>query len=156
MAIAKLKSTDQVKCGLPCGETVSVGISMRTIMAVHITHPLHVAILVTDLEKAAHFYGEVLGLTPCDRPLKYPGIWYQIGDYQLHLLHDESTPFGLHNQDKWGRNRHVAFAIANLADAKDHLTAHGYQVQMSASGRPALFTHDPDGNVVELSEVTPD
>jgi glyoxylase I family protein len=55
--------------------------------------------------------------------------------------------------EKWGRNRHLAFAIANLATAQAELLAHGHDIQMSASGRPALFTHDPDGNLIELSEV---
>ncbi|NES67685.1 MAG: glyoxalase, partial [Okeania sp. SIO2D1] len=26
------------------------------------------------------------------------------------------------------------------------------QIKMSASGRPALFTQDPDGNIIELSQ----
>jgi catechol-2,3-dioxygenase len=30
----------------------------------------------------------------------------------------------------------------------------GYPVQMSASGRSALFTQDPDGNIVEISEIS--
>ncbi len=122
-------------------------------MSVQITHPLHTAILVSDLEKAAQFYDDVLGLSRCDRSLKYSGIWYQVGDLQLHLIQDDSTPSGIHNDQKWGRNRHIAFAIANLAAAKDHLSSHGYDIQMSASGRAALFTHDPDGNIVELTEV---
>ncbi|EAM49881.1 conserved hypothetical protein [Crocosphaera watsonii WH 8501] len=41
---------------------------------------LHTAILVSDLEKAEHFYGDILGLEKVDRPLKYPGVWYQIGN----------------------------------------------------------------------------
>lgn len=123
------------------------------IMSIQITKPLHTALLVSDLDKAAHFYGTVLGLSRCDRQLKYPGIWYQLGDYQLHLIQDEATPNGIHNAEKLGRNRHVAFAVADIHRAKDHLNAQGYTVQASASGRPALFTHDPDGNVVELTQI---
>lgn len=120
----------------------------------HITHVLHTAILVSDLEQAEYFYGTVLGLSKVNRILKYPGAWYQLGDYQIHLIVDATAPQGLHNSEKWGRNRHIAFAIAHLQAAKDHLLAHGYEVQMSGSGRPALFTHDPDGNVIELAEMS--
>lgn len=123
-------------------------------MAIDIQKPLHTAILVADLKQAEHFYSQVLGLTRCDRPLKYPGLWYQLGEYQLHLIQDDATPSGIHNAEKLGRNRHVAFGVVSVQDAKTHLLAHGCKVQMSASGRAALFTHDPDGNVVELTEIS--
>jgi catechol 2,3-dioxygenase-like lactoylglutathione lyase family enzyme len=122
-------------------------------MTIHITHALHTAILVSDLDAATQFYGGVLGLSPVERSLKYPGIWYQLGAYQLHLIVDATVPSGLQNTEKWGRNRHIALAVSHLDSAKAHLEAAGYAVQMSASGRPALFTHDPDGNVVELTEL---
>jgi glyoxylase I family protein len=119
-----------------------------------IVNYLHAAILVSDLAKAEHFYGNLLGLSKIDRQLKYPGAWYQVGHTQIHLILDATTPSGLHNPEKWGRNRHVAFAVDDLQAAKVHLKTCGLDVQMSASGRAALFTHDPDGNVVELTEVT--
>ena len=122
-------------------------------MGIEMVRPLHTAVLVSDLEKAAHFYGEVLGLPRCDRSLQYAGIWYQVGDYQLHILQDNATPSGIHNSEKLGRNRHVAFGVTDIQQTKDYLMAQGYTVQSSASGRPALFTHDPDGNVVELTEI---
>lgn len=119
-----------------------------------ITNYLHAAILVSDLEKAEHFYGNVLGLPKVDRQLKYPGAWYQIGNTQIHLILDATISSGLHNAEKWGRNRHVAFAVDDLQAAKERLKTYGLDVQMSASGRAALFIHDPDGNVVELTEVS--
>lgn len=123
-------------------------------MGIHLVKPLHTALLVSDLEKASHFYGEVLGLERCDRNLRYPGIWYQLGDYQLHLIQDDSTPSGIHNVEKWGRNRHIAFGVSDIHQSQKHLEAQGYATQSSSSGRPALFTHDPDGNVVELTEIS--
>lgn len=118
-----------------------------------ITNYLHAAILVSDLEKAEHFYSKVLGLPKINRQLKYPGAWYQVGDTQIHLIVDSTFSNGLHNAEKWGRNRHVAFAVDDLRAAEKHLKTCGLKVQMSASGRAALFTHDPDGNVIELTEV---
>ncbi|HIK56545.1 MAG TPA: VOC family protein [Synechococcales cyanobacterium M55_K2018_004] len=114
---------------------------------------LHAAVLVSDLEKAEHFYGTVLGLSKIDRQLKFPGAWYQIGDVQVHLIVDEGIAGKHQNPEKWGRDRHLAFAVHDLSAAKAHLLAHGCDIQMSASGRAALFTRDPDGNVIELSEM---
>jgi catechol 2,3-dioxygenase-like lactoylglutathione lyase family enzyme len=116
-----------------------------------ITQCLHAAVLVSDLQRSEEFYGNVLGLPKVERSLKYPGVWYQVGNFQIHLIVDPTVQAQLQNPEKWGRNRHFAFSVANLEGAKDQLLASGYEVQMSASGRAALFTQDPDGNVIELS-----
>jgi catechol 2,3-dioxygenase-like lactoylglutathione lyase family enzyme len=115
-----------------------------------ITGYRHTALLVSDLSRAERFYGEVLGLTPVERPLSFPGTWYQIGAMQLHLIVSESVSTDLASE-KWGRNPHVAFAIDDLDRTLDRLQAAGCPLQRSASGRPALFTRDPDGNIIELS-----
>lgn len=116
-----------------------------------ITQSLHTAILVTDLQASEHFYGKVLGLSKIDRTLKYPGAWYQVGNYQIHLIVASTVPTD--NQgEKWGRNPHVAFCVADLEAAKQELLDHHYPIQASASGRAAIFVKDPDGNVVELSQ----
>jgi glyoxylase I family protein len=114
---------------------------------------LHTAILVSDLAAAEQFYGIVLGLPKVDRVLKFPGAWYQVGDYQIHLIADSSNPPPFPSTEKWGRNAHIAFSVVDLAAAKARLLAHGCPIQASNSGRAALFVRDPDGNVVELSEV---
>lgn len=116
-----------------------------------ITQTLHTAILVTNLEKSEYFYGQVLGLSKIDRSLKYPGAWYQVGNYQLHLIVANTVPTANPNA-KWGRNPHVAFAVADLEVAKQELLQQNYPIQTSASGRAALFTQDPDGNMIELSQ----
>ncbi len=115
-----------------------------------ITDYRHTAILVSDLDRADWFYGEVLGLTPVERPLKFPGTWYQVGAMQLHLIVSDSASMELASE-KWGRNPHVAFGIDDLDEMLRRLEAAGCPVQRSASGRPALFTRDPDGNIIELS-----
>ena len=112
---------------------------------------LHIAILVSDLERAEHFYSNILGLPKVDRSLNFPGTWYQIGNFQIHLIEDTNIKPQLHNSGKLGRNRHIAFSVTNLEEAKSQLIEHGCEVQMSASGRAALFTIDPDGNVIELN-----
>ncbi|MEM0980335.1 MAG: VOC family protein [Cyanobacteria bacterium P01_H01_bin.58] len=117
-----------------------------------ILRSLHAAILVSDLDQAATFYGETLGLEAAPRALNFPGLWYQVGDFQLHLIHHEGWHAPDPRPDKWGRNPHLAFQVEDLGAVKTRLSDRGYPIQMSASGRAALFTQDADGNVVELSQ----
>jgi glyoxylase I family protein len=117
-----------------------------------ITQSLHAAIIVSNLEKSQHFYSTVLGLQKVDRDLKFPGIWYQIGNFQIHLILASTIILDTVDYEKWGRNRHLAFSVANLEAAKEQLITHNCPIQISASGRSALFTQDPDGNIIELSE----
>jgi glyoxylase I family protein len=113
---------------------------------------LHAALVVTDLEASQTFYGTLLGLSVIERPLGFPGIWYQIGAVQIHLIQAEQVIPDLGNAEKWGRNRHLAFAVDHLEDIKQTLQQAGYPLQASASGRPAIFVKDPDGNLIELSQ----
>ena len=116
-----------------------------------IIQSLHTAILVTELERSEYFYSQVLGLDKIDRPLKYPGIWYQIGNYQLHLIVTPTVPTNK-QQEKWGQNPHIAFSVNDLEEAKEKLIQQKYSFQASASGRPAIFLKDPDENIIELSQ----
>ena len=119
---------------------------------VDILYPLHVAVQVSNLEKSDNFYSEVIGLTKVERQLSFPGSWYQVGDFQLHLIVSDWA-INPEREDKWGRHPHLTFAIKNLANVKQSLVNRGIAFQMSSSGRAALFVKDPDGNVIELLEV---
>ncbi|MEG3440340.1 VOC family protein [Pannus brasiliensis CCIBt3594] len=112
----------------------------------------HTAILVADLDRSVYFYETVLGLTRIDRSLKYSGVWYQIGDHQIHLIVDPDFQSTRYNGEKWGRNPHFALIVEDIEQARVYLEERGYPVQMSASGRPALFVSDPDGNIIEMSQ----
>lgn len=118
-----------------------------------ISQCLHTAILVSDLEKAEYFYSNILGLSKVERILKYPGIWYQIDQYQIHLMVDSAFKPALSNPEKWGRNPHIALSVTDLDAAKTQLLTHNCPIQTSASGRAAIFTQDPDGNIIELSQA---
>lgn len=114
---------------------------------------LHTAILVSNLDQAEQFYSHILGLPKIDRNLNYPGAWYQVGEHQLHLIVHPGLATELQNGEKWGRNFHFALAVDDFGEAKERLESYDYAFQMSASGREALFTRDPDGNVVEISQA---
>ncbi|ABG52561.1 MAG: VOC family protein [Trichodesmium sp. St16_bin4-tuft] len=117
-----------------------------------ITQSIHAALLVSDLKKAQHFYGQILGLSKVDRPLNFPGTWYQVGNFQIHLIVSSEIIPDIVNPEKLGRNRHLAFSIIDLEKAKTKLLANNCPIQGSASGRAALFTQDPDGNIIELNQ----
>ncbi len=114
---------------------------------------LHSAIVVSNLEKANHFYGVVLGMSEVERSLKFAGTWYQIGSVQLHLIEAPQVIPDKINDEKWGRNRHLAFVVDDIEAAKKRLVEYNYLFQMSSSGRAALFVEDPDGNIIELNQA---
>ena len=118
-----------------------------------ILHVLHVALQVSDLERADEFYSNVIGLQKVERNLTFPGSWYQVGDFQLHLIVSDWAKNPT-REDKWGRHPHVTFAIRGLGKVIAALKEQAVPFQMSSSGRAALFVKDPDGNVVELLEIS--
>lgn len=115
---------------------------------------LHVSLLVQDLARAREFYEQVLGLSPA--PLRprfgFEGVWYDIGAQQIHLL-TGAAPAQVPAEGPCGRDRHVAFAVANLEQLVSTLEKHQIAFTRSASGRRSLFCRDPDGNVMEFSEL---
>ena len=118
---------------------------------------MHVALLVADLERAAHFYEGLLGLVRIARPdLGFAGIWYGLEAGQrergqhLHLM---QLPNPYQECDKpvhGGRDQHLALQVDNLAEIQARLEAAGIAITYSKSGRAALFCRDPDGNTLEL------
>jgi catechol 2,3-dioxygenase-like lactoylglutathione lyase family enzyme len=47
----------------------------------------HIALSVTDMDRATWFYSEVLGLEKIERPpFDFGGAWYQLGEHTLHLI----------------------------------------------------------------------
>ena len=120
---------------------------------IKITSCLHVAIMVSSLDRSIEFYSNILGLTKVDRDLKYPGIWYQLGDLQIHLIEDLDYQPPVIDLNKSTRNPHIALEVSDLEIAKQQLLAANCVVKMSNSGRAALFTQDPDGNVIELTLI---
>jgi glyoxylase I family protein len=121
---------------------------------------LHAAVMVSDLDRSIEFYSDILGLKRVgdgasaleNRNLNYPGTWYQIGNFQIHLIENVNWRAGGEiDLNRSTRNPHIAFEVRDLDAAKERLVAANCVVKMSNSGRAALFTQDPDGNAIELT-----
>ncbi|NJN60413.1 MAG: glyoxalase [Coleofasciculaceae cyanobacterium RL_1_1] len=115
---------------------------------------LHTTFCVRNLDDARYFYSEIIGLCEItDRPLTFPGLWYDLGNAQLHLILDPDIQISIASSDKWGRSPHLALHITDLTPIRHTLDRQEIAYQSSASGRPALFVRDPDGNTIEFAQI---
>ncbi|MGR9045210.1 MAG: VOC family protein [Gammaproteobacteria bacterium] len=115
----------------------------------------HVSMIVEDTDIALKFYTEILGLKRTERPdLGFPGAWFQLGDQQVHIMELPNPDSKTGRPEHGGRDRHVAFSVADLEPVKETLEQAGITYTLSKSGRRALFCRDPDGNAIELIECS--
>ena len=124
---------------------------MANITALH-----HVAVCVTDIDRARRFYSDVLGLREIERPpFPFGGAWYETADgRQLHLIVHERprTLRGTTEIDL--RDGHLALGVADYDRAVAHLRASGVHcVERPDNVTPwkQVYVTDPDGNVIELN-----
>jgi catechol 2,3-dioxygenase len=126
-------------------------------MAIRIERVGHVVLKVRDLERAARFYRDVLGLEEVARAtFGRPMAFFSTGENHHDVAVMEVGPDApLPQRDEVGLY-HVAFRIGSTLDelraAKAHLEAHGYTGLRLADHRVScsIYLDDPDGNGVEL------
>ena len=115
----------------------------------------HVSITVTDLERARHFYGTILGLRELPRPdFDFPGAWYALGDRQLHLIVHPPTRTLRGTTAIDGRDGHFALRVADVDVALEVLRRHEVPLlerRNNATPWAQIYVTDPDGNVIELN-----
>ena len=116
---------------------------------------LHSTLIVQELAVSLRFYRDVLGLALDEsRPdLGYPGAWLQVGPQQVHLMELPNPDPRTGRPEHGGRDRHTALAVSDVNALQVRLEEAGYSCTRSKSGRPALFTRDPDGNALEFIEI---
>lgn len=111
----------------------------------------HVAIEVDDLPAAIAFYGGSIGLPVADRPeaLGANGIWFELGNAQLHLV--EVPDFEVPKT-----SQHLALHVADTVAVVAHLRAEGLEVSdpFDVGAGLQAFLRDPAGNLVELNQPT--
>lgn len=121
---------------------------------VEIVGLLHASLLIKDLAASRAFYEGVLGLRPStSRPdLGFPGVWYDVGTAQIHLICQPNPDPVSGRPEHGGRDRHTALGVRDWDALKAKLDGAGIAYTLSRSGRRALFFRDPDGNTFELVE----
>lgn len=122
---------------------------------IKLTKLLHASLLVADLDRARGFYEGVLGLSPSpSRPeMSFDGVWYDLGEAQIHLLCLPNPDAVDGRPAHGGRDRHTALAVQGWDELRAKLDAAGIAYTLSRSGRSALFVRDPDGNALELIDA---
>ena len=118
----------------------------------------HCSLIVSDTEQSLKFYHGILGLeVDARRPdLGFSGAWLLVGpdNQQIHLLELPNPDPVSGRPEHGGRDRHTALLVDNLASMIKKLDDNSVTYTLSKSGRKALFCRDPDGNAIELVEVT--
>ena len=118
----------------------------------------HVNLVVDDLEAAQAFYGDKLGLEALARPDfgGFPGLWYQLGNAQLHLSVVDAMP------DWNGAKPHMALyvpreefeaTVAAIKAAGVELTSDIREREDFGVPVQTAFLEDPAGNLIELTDV---
>ncbi len=114
--------------------------------ALRITHIDHVSVVITNVERSRHFYGDVLGLPEIAKPRTFDFVvlWFDLGDQQLHLLHK--------NEADSRSPRHFALRVADVPAARSYFHQRGVAVQETTPipGADRFFIFDPDGNRIEI------
>ena len=109
----------------------------------------HISLNVGDVEAAATFYRDVLGLTVIERPdMGFPGVWFEMGAQQLHLLEvkDFQAPKG----------QHFALAVTNIISSRERLLKQGVKVSEPTEIKGVClqcFFQDPTGTLLELNQA---
>ena len=122
---------------------------------IKINRMMHTGLIITNLEKSRAFYEGLLGFTPNpNRPdFGFEGVWYDIGENQVHLMVVPNPYENIQRPEHGGRDVHIAFSVDDVEPIRTALEAAGVPYTMSKSGRAAVFCRDPDGNAFEFSAV---
>ncbi len=120
----------------------------------------HVAIICSDYDVSKHFYTQILGF-----PILQETFRAARNSYKLDLKvgdHDQIELFSFPNPpERPGRPeacglRHLAFAVADVAQTAQSLEAQGVSVEPirvdELTGRRFTFFKDPDGLPLEIYE----
>jgi glyoxylase I family protein len=114
--------------------------------ALPVTHLDHCSVLITDVAKARHFYGELLGLreVPAPQEFDFVAIWYDLGGTYLHLL--------LKDQPDTISPRHFCLHVTDAQAAREFVRSKGIRIDETVRVRAAdrFFIRDPDGNRIEI------
>ena len=115
----------------------------------------HVSLTVANLERAKHFYGNILCLKEIQRPnFDFPGAWYEIEGQQLHLIVLPTSQTIRQDKRLSSREGHFALRVKDYHATLNWLKSKDVELlekPKSMSGFAQIFCADPDGNLIELN-----
>uniref|UniRef100_A0A0A0LWV9 VOC domain-containing protein n=1 Tax=Cucumis sativus TaxID=3659 RepID=A0A0A0LWV9_CUCSA len=85
--------------------------------------------------------------------LPYRGAWLWVGAEMIHLMELPNPDPLTGRPEHGGRDRHTCLGIRDVSKLKAILDKAGIPYTLSKSGRPAIFTRDPDANALEFTQV---
>jgi catechol 2,3-dioxygenase-like lactoylglutathione lyase family enzyme len=111
---------------------------------------------VESSREARRFYAGILGLAERPRPPVLPssGLWYAVGDQELHLF---AEPSGVAVNPQ--SSRHPCFQVDDVRGLREYLVRSGVTTRDDDGeipGRPRFFAIDPFGNTLEFVQFNPD
>jgi len=123
----------------------------------------HVAVRVSDLEKALDFYQKVLGLPEIFRLKHDDGrpwlVYLKVGDDTFVELFPEGGPRGEVQGNPVGYV-HLCLHVDNMEETLAELAERGLDTSKGPSkgkdGNWQYWLADPDGNRIELMQIMPD
>ena len=122
---------------------------------------LETALYADDLERAARFYEDVLGLSPLASDARFRA--YDVGGRSVLLVFQRGAtletvrlPGGTIPPHDGHGPLHIAFAVdaADLAAWEERLGRHGIAVEgrtVWPRGGHSLYARDPDGHLLEFA-----
>lgn len=124
----------------------------------------HVSLLVTNSERARHFFLEVLGL----EQHKHIPVWFIAGACTIHAIEIPDAPLET-SPSPYDVVRHVALQVDNLNELLSRLLTASlkpFQVDIQMRKKPltdpnddlsygtgTIFVSDPDGNLFEFVQI---
>lgn len=111
----------------------------------------HCSLVVQNLERAAAFYRDVLGLTEIEIPstFKTAGLnvrWFQLGIQQVHIL--------LGTENQFDAQHHMALQVDDAQAARLWMKEKGVDMKEAVliPNADRFFIRDPDNNLIEIME----
>lgn len=109
-------------------------------------HHVRICIPVGFEAEARKFYTDMLGLQEISRPKGVEGVWYKVGESELHLgIEPEMYP----------TKRFPAFEVDSIEDIRKHLAKEGIGIKEEdpIPGYKRISFLDPWKNKLELLEA---
>ncbi len=117
----------------------------------------HLAIYVTDLQRSAAFYRDIIGLDTIPEPF-HDGkhAWLRIGPHSaLHIIQGADTP------KTYFKNNHICFSVPSIENFTGKLKQNNIRwedvkgqhnaITKRADGVLQLWMQDPDGYWIEIN-----